>query len=189
MDMETDSEGEEDGQISKYEEEEEKDRKRFGKPEPDDELITLEDLNQCRLTRTQLVKHCMAPWFEDYVKGMFYFVTPLISLCSCTQRSVGALSYWPREWPTRISHMRVNQCVAFPTLVLVLSFKTSKDLGVNLTKPYMVDDKMVNHQLELRHGKSLKIFLMDKVSNSEFQPVGSPFYRLRPVSECTLERV
>jgi hypothetical protein len=73
MDMETDSEDEEDGQISKYEEEDEKDRKRFGKSEPDDEPITLEDLNKCRLTRTLLAKHCMAPWFEDYVKGMFVF--------------------------------------------------------------------------------------------------------------------
>lgn len=71
MDMETDSEDEEDGQISKLEEEEEKDRRRFGKPEPEDEPITLEDLNKCRLSREMLAKHCMAPWFEDYIKGMF----------------------------------------------------------------------------------------------------------------------
>lgn len=74
MEMETDSEDEEDGQITKYEEEEEKDRKRFAKEEPkDDEPITMEDLTKCRLTRTMLAKYCMAPWFEDYIKG-----TPLI---------------------------------------------------------------------------------------------------------------
>lgn len=73
MDMETDSEDEEDGQISKFEEEEEKDRKRYGKSEPEEEPITLDDLNKCRLSRDLLVKYWMAPWFEEYVKGMFYF--------------------------------------------------------------------------------------------------------------------
>jgi RNA polymerase-associated protein RTF1 len=73
MDMETDSDDEEDGQISKLEEEEEKDRKRYGKSEPEEEPITLEDLNKCRLTRDLLVKYWMAPWFEEYIKGMFYF--------------------------------------------------------------------------------------------------------------------
>lgn len=70
MDMETSSGEEEDGQITKYEEEEEKDRKLFSKqPNPDDEPITLEVLSTCRLTRDMLAKYCMAPWFEDYVKG------------------------------------------------------------------------------------------------------------------------
>ncbi|KAI0327490.1 plus-3-domain-containing protein [Cubamyces sp. BRFM 1775] len=68
MDMET-SEDEEDGQITKYDEEEERDRKLYGKSNPDDEPITLEDLDKCRITRNQIAKHCMAPWFEDYVKG------------------------------------------------------------------------------------------------------------------------
>lgn len=73
MDMETDSEDEEDGQITKYEEEEEKDRKRFGKPEVEDEPITMDDLEKCRLTRTMLAKYCTAPWFEEYVKRMLSF--------------------------------------------------------------------------------------------------------------------
>src|ERR1700729_1826211 len=98
MDMETDSEDEEDGQISKYDEEQEKGRKRYGTPEPDEEPVALEDLNKCRLTRTLLAKHCMAPWFEDYVKGMFCFITQLIHIRSSAQRSVGAIPYWPRKW-------------------------------------------------------------------------------------------
>ncbi|KAI0672359.1 plus-3-domain-containing protein [Trametes maxima] len=68
MDMET-SEDEEDGQITKYDEEEERDRKLYGKSNPEDEPITLEDLDKCRVTRNQIAKLCMAPWFEDYVKG------------------------------------------------------------------------------------------------------------------------
>jgi RNA polymerase-associated protein RTF1 len=77
MDMETSEEEEEDGQISKLEEEEEKDRKLFSKTNPDDEPITIEDLEKCRLSRDMLVKFCMAPWFDEYVKGMLASV-----LCS-----------------------------------------------------------------------------------------------------------
>jgi RNA polymerase-associated protein RTF1 len=73
MDMETDSEEEEDGQISKLEEQEERDRKLYGQAEPVDETITLEDLQKCQLTRDLLAKHCMAPWFEDYAKGKDIF--------------------------------------------------------------------------------------------------------------------
>jgi RNA polymerase-associated protein RTF1 len=45
------------------------------------------------------------------------------------------------------------------------------DLGVNLTKPYKINDIMVNQTLELKHGKSLKAFYMDKVSNAPFTQV------------------
>lgn len=68
MDMDM-SEDEEDGQITKYDEEEERDRKLYGKSNPDDEPIGLDDLNKCRVTRNQIAKLCMAPWFEEYIKG------------------------------------------------------------------------------------------------------------------------
>jgi RNA polymerase-associated protein RTF1 len=45
------------------------------------------------------------------------------------------------------------------------------DLGVNLTKPYKINDITVNQTLELKHGKSLKAFHMDKVSNAPFTQV------------------
>lgn len=70
------SDEEEDGQISKFEEEEEKDRKLFNKNNPDDEPITCEDLEKCRLTRDMLAKFCMTSWFEDYVKGMSFYARP-----------------------------------------------------------------------------------------------------------------
>jgi len=70
MDMETSSGEEEDGQITKHEEEDEKDRKLFGKSNPDDEPIMLPDLEKCRLSRDSIAKYCMRPWFGEYVKGM-----------------------------------------------------------------------------------------------------------------------
>lgn len=70
MDMETSDEEEEDGQFTKYDEEEERDRKLFSKIAPEeDSPITLEDLKTCHLNRSQIAKYCMAPWFEEYVKG------------------------------------------------------------------------------------------------------------------------
>jgi RNA polymerase-associated protein RTF1 len=134
MDMDTSSGEEEDGQITKYEEEEEKDRKLFSKqPNPDDEPITLGDLSSCRLTRDMLAKHCMAPWFEDYVKGGWvrYLIgqernEPVYRLCEVT------------------------------------------NLGANLVRPYKINERTVNQLLELKHGKSVKTFYMDKVSNAAF---------------------
>ncbi|KAF9224867.1 plus-3-domain-containing protein [Gyrodon lividus] len=134
MDMETSSGEEEDGQITKYEEEEEKDRKLYSKqPNPDDEPITVEDLSTCRLTRDMLARFCMYPWFEDYVKGGWvrYLIgqennEPVYRLCEVT------------------------------------------NLGANLTRPYSINDKTVNQALELKHGKSVKTFHMDKVSNAAF---------------------
>lgn len=188
MDMETDSEDEEDGQISKYEEEEEKDRKRFGKTEPDDEPITLDDLNKCRLTRTLLAKHCMAPWFEDFVKGMFCSTAQLTTFCLPAQRGVGTISHWRRKWPTCLPHMRDNQCVVSLTLCAIV-VEIFEDLGVDFVKPYKIDDKTVNQTFDLKHGKSVRSFLMDKVSNSLFLPVGAQFSLSSRVSECTAERV
>ncbi|KAM5545964.1 hypothetical protein V8D89_000090 [Ganoderma adspersum] len=70
MDMETSDEEEEDGQITKYEEEEERDRKLFSKVAPEEEApTTVGDLDKCRVTRNQIAKYCMAPWFAEYIKG------------------------------------------------------------------------------------------------------------------------
>jgi RNA polymerase-associated protein RTF1 len=69
MEMETADE-EEDGQITKVEQEEEKERKLLGMALPNDGPMTMEDLNKVRLTRDALAKHFLAPWFEDYIKGI-----------------------------------------------------------------------------------------------------------------------
>ena len=76
MDMEISDEESEDGQITKYDEEEEKERKLLEKlnsghrkAEEDDRPVELADLEKCRLTRNMLDKYCTAPWFEEYVQG------------------------------------------------------------------------------------------------------------------------
>ncbi|KAF8836997.1 plus-3-domain-containing protein [Paxillus ammoniavirescens] len=143
MDMETSSGEEEDGQITKYEEEEEKDRKLYSKqPNPNDEPITLEDLVTCRLTRDMLARICMYPWFEDYVKGKSN-PTP----CGWVRYLIGQEGNEP-----------------------VYRLCEVTNLGANLTRPYKINDKTVNQTLELKHGKSVKTFYMDKVSNAAFDP-------------------
>jgi hypothetical protein len=69
MEMETSDEEAEDGQITKFEQEEEKERKLLGMTVQNDEPMTMVDLNKVRLTRDALAKHFLAPWFEDYVRG------------------------------------------------------------------------------------------------------------------------
>lgn len=151
MDMETSSDEEEDGQISKYEEEEERERKLYSKKsDPDDEPITLSDLGTCRLTRDMLAKYCMAPWFEDYVKG---------------------------AWVRYLIGNEDNQPVYRLCEVI--------NLGANLVRPYKINDRTVNQTLELKHGRSVKGFTMDKVSNAIFD--SKEFERL--VKVCTVDDV
>ncbi|KAI6002167.1 hypothetical protein EDD15DRAFT_1591562 [Pisolithus albus] len=150
MDMETSSDEEEDGQISKYEEEEERERKLYSKKsDPDDEPVTLSDLSTCRLTRDMLAKYCMAPWFEDYVKG---------------------------AWVRYLIGNEDNQPVYRLCEVI--------NLGANLVRPYKINDRMVNQTLELKHGKSVKAFTMDKVSNAKLD---AEFERL--VKVCAVDDV
>ncbi|KAG6827815.1 hypothetical protein H0H92_010393 [Tricholoma furcatifolium] len=128
MDMEISDDESEDGQITKDEQDEERERKLFSKPvSVDDQPAVLEDLEKCRLTRDQLAKHCMAPWFQDYVQ----------------------------------------------------------DLGADTVKPYRINDRQIDQTIELKHGKSLKPFPMDKVSNGGFTP--KEFERL--VKTCNSENV
>ncbi|KAF8056914.1 hypothetical protein FPV67DRAFT_1529440, partial [Lyophyllum atratum] len=151
MDMEISDDESEDGQITKYEQEEEKDRKLFSKPVPvDDQPVGMEDLEKCRITRDSLAKYCMAPWFQDYVQDAWvrYLIgqengQPVYRICQIT------------------------------------------NLGADFVKPYRVNDKMANQVLELKHGKSVKLFHMDKVSNGPF--IAKEFERL--ARTCSSEEV
>ncbi|KAG5649652.1 hypothetical protein H0H81_002686 [Sphagnurus paluster] len=135
MDMEISDDESEDGQITKYEQEEEKERKLFSKPEPAvDEPATMEDLEKCRLSRDSLAKYCMTPWFQDYVSN---------------------------AWVRYLIGQENNEPVYRICQIL--------NLGANLVKPYQVNDKTSNQSLELKHGKSVRCFLMDKVSNAPFE--------------------
>ena len=77
----------EDGQITKLEQEEERflnltsgvdsrGKGRAGKDKEDnlDVPCSMADLETCRLTREDIVKHYVKPWFQDYVTGEFFFV-------------------------------------------------------------------------------------------------------------------
>ncbi len=78
MDMEISDEESEDGQITKYDEEEEKERRLLEKlnsaprkAEEEDHPAEMADLEKCRLSRDSLAKYCLAPWFQEYVQGEF----------------------------------------------------------------------------------------------------------------------
>jgi RNA polymerase-associated protein RTF1 len=67
--MEISSE-EEDGEINKDEQLEERVRNTFDKAEPE-ERIEMTDVQSLLLTRDKLVNYYLRPWFEEYVKGTF----------------------------------------------------------------------------------------------------------------------
>ena len=75
MDMDISDGESEDGQITKDEQEEERERRLLGthkQPPVVEEPIVLDDLEKCRLTRDNLAKYCMAPWFQEYVQGIHW---------------------------------------------------------------------------------------------------------------------
>lgn len=41
-----------------------------------------------------------------------------------------------------------------------------KDLAADLVRPYKVNDQPVNQNFELKHGKSSRVFPMDRASNA-----------------------
>lgn len=53
--------------------------------------------------------------------------------------------------------------------------RTAVDLVSDGVKPYKVNDRAINHAVELKHGKSIKVFNMDRISNSPFTDV-RPFH-------------
>lgn len=67
MDMETSDDEEEDGQISKFDEYDDRDRRTSNL---DDQPATLSELQRICLSRDTIVKQYMTPWFEELVKGM-----------------------------------------------------------------------------------------------------------------------
>jgi len=51
---------------------------------------------------------------------------------------------------------------------MLLSFV---DLAPDFVKPYKINDKTINQAFELKHGKSMRTFNMDKVSNGSITDV------------------
>lgn len=90
----SDSESE-DGQITRLEQEEERflsltsgvdprSGKRTGGKDKEDNLdvpCTMADLETCRLTRDDIVKHYVKPWFQEFITGeLFLFSFWLVGL-------------------------------------------------------------------------------------------------------------
>ena len=51
------------------------------------------------------------------------------------------------------------------------AYRVVTDLGALLVTPYKLEDEMVNQQLELAIGDSVKAVNMDRVSNAGITPV------------------
>ena len=72
--MDISSEDEE-GEINKDAQLEERVRKYHDKKEEVSEEATVEDLKKVVITRGDIVKYCDMPWFESYLKGWLSMAT------------------------------------------------------------------------------------------------------------------
>jgi RNA polymerase-associated protein RTF1 len=68
-DMDVSSSSDEDGLIPRFEQEEDRDRRLYGRPSSSDDALNISDLERVRLSRKDVVGASIKPWFEDYVKG------------------------------------------------------------------------------------------------------------------------
>ncbi|KAH6910707.1 hypothetical protein BKA70DRAFT_1271306 [Coprinopsis sp. MPI-PUGE-AT-0042] len=155
QDMDISDEDSEDGQITKSDQEEERERRLLGltsKKEvvEDNSPATVEDFNRCRLTRDLVAKWCMAPWFDKYVQD---------------------------AWVRYLIGNREGEAIYRMCAIQGISTES--------TKPYKVNDRTVNQMVDLQHGKSVKAFNMDRISNAPFSQ--GEFERL--TQTCQKEKV
>jgi hypothetical protein len=101
-----------------------------------------------------------------------HLIKVLLLKFAISSRCMGALSHWT-GYRTCLSDLRDLECVIFDSFFFCF-LKVLEDLGANLVKPYKINDRLVDQTLDLKHGKSIRSFLMDKVSNGPFQPVSLP---------------
>ncbi|TFK71115.1 plus-3-domain-containing protein [Pluteus cervinus] len=150
-DMEISDGESEDGQITKDEQEEERERRLLKQASlPEEEPATLADLEKCRLSRDLLAKFCWTAWFDQYAQNA-----------------------WVRYLIGQENGQPVYRICEVASLI------------TENIKPYKLNDKSINQAFDLKHGKSTRSFLMDKVSNSAFNP--KEFDRL--VKVCQAEDV
>ncbi|GJJ14780.1 hypothetical protein Clacol_009048 [Clathrus columnatus] len=141
----------EEGEINKEEEEDRRIQEFYKSAKP--EKPTREELEKMRVSRSQISKYVYNPWFEEWIIGSWvrYLIGDdpsgehIYRLCEVK----GNLRFYIDS-----HHMLID------IVVLVGVVPTAKN--------YKVDDVFVNRMLELSHGKAVKVFPMDKVSNSTF---------------------
>jgi len=89
-------------------------------------------------------------------------------------RCMGEIFDWAGgQWTACVSNMPGQQCVLVINgwLFLVEMLPLFVDLAPDFVKPYKINDKTVNQAFELKHGKSMRTFNMDKVSNGPITDV------------------
>ena len=140
--MEMSDEEDEDGQISKLEQEEEREQRLVGKMKAnEDQPITAEDLGTCQLTRDQISKYALHPWFEDYARGMLFYVlgnNTLTELFLCFFQSGAWVRYLigvDKGDPVYRVCEVVSKCIHHSPLCNYESEGGTVDIAPNLTKP------------------------------------------------------
>lgn len=84
---------------------------------------------------------------------------------------MGPLLDRSREWQYGLSYMSSIKCVSAIHFFFDV-FDHVQDLGADLVKPYAINnERVVNQTLDLKHGKSVKAFNMDRISNAAFMAV------------------
>lgn len=58
------------------------------------ESVSLGDLEKARITRDMLAKFCLAPWFEDYVKGAVLLIQFRLLVTLASRRWLGEVYDW-----------------------------------------------------------------------------------------------
>lgn len=71
MDMEMSSDEDEDGQITKQDQQDERTSRLLDLAKHDDDEVTMQDFERCRLARSDLIKYSRRPWFAEYAKGVY----------------------------------------------------------------------------------------------------------------------
>ena len=72
MDMEMSDDEDEDGQISRFEQDEEREQRLLNKYQPEEmPFATLRDIEKLRISRDSLCKQSKRTWFEDFARGEF----------------------------------------------------------------------------------------------------------------------
>ena len=125
MDMGSSDEEEEDGQVTKYDEEEEQDRKYFSKtPAEDEGPLTVSDLEHIRVSRDLVIKHCFSPWFSEFIAGAFAHTSlaaPSAAIHTHTRTSHRRMGPLPRRLRlkrARLPGVRSCRLVSLPILPL-----------------------------------------------------------------------
>lgn len=203
MDMEISDEESEDGQITKQDQEEEKERRLLGKTAaaPDNTPSTLQHFESCRLSRDTLAKYCMAPWFQDYVRGAWvrYLIgqeagQPVYRMCEIADLSKETVK------PYKVNDKLVNQGFDLKHGTSIRSFNMDKVSNGpfiekefdRLVKVYAAEDAKLPTKLHLEQKVAqLQKLVSQPVTESDISAMlqrRNQVQNNKPTGMSTLER-